>query len=67
MPHPSRRAPLQLDLFLEEARPTLPPGVPSWTALPDGTRATLADLLARMLVTHAGGEAGAQEDDDDRA
>jgi hypothetical protein len=30
-------------------------GTPGWSALPDQTRRTLAGLLTRLLIAHAGG------------
>jgi hypothetical protein len=65
MPHPSRRPPLQLDLF-EEVVPR-PPGVPPLAALPQRTQTVLTELVTRMLVAHARGEAADREDADDHA
>ncbi len=65
MPHPSRRPPLQLDLFEREGS-LLPPGVPPWTAIPEGTRTTLTELVARMLLAHVRGEGVGPEGDDER-
>ena len=65
MPYPSYRPPLQLDLF-EPVASSLLPEVPSWTALPEGTRMTLTSLVTRMLIAHAHGEAVGPESDDER-
>jgi hypothetical protein len=62
MPRPPRRSLLlQLDLFQED---TLPPGAPTWTALPDQTRRALTGLVTRMLIAHAGLPATAPEEGD---
>lgn len=65
MSRPSHRPPLQRSLF-EQATPPLPPGVPPLTALPEGTRTALTQLVTRMLIAHARGEAAGREVDDDR-
>jgi hypothetical protein len=51
-----RRAPdRQLDLL--DPRPSSAPGAtPGWSSLPPDTRRTLAGLMTRLLVEHAGGE-----------
>ena len=52
-----RRPPLrQLDLCLLSPLPELG-GAQRWSALPDQTRQTLADLLTLLLIAHAGGDA----------
>jgi len=46
----------QLELF----EPDPPAGLaltPDWSALPEKTRRELTDLMTRLLVDHAGGEA----------
>jgi hypothetical protein len=49
------RPPLyQLDLWLLSPLPELD-GAQRWSALPDQTRQTLADLLTLLLVAHASG------------
>jgi hypothetical protein len=48
----------QLDLCLA-SRPPESGGSQRWSALPDQTRQTLADLLTRLLIAHTGG--GGQE------
>ena len=49
------RPPLhQLDLCLLSPLPELD-GAQRWSALPDQTRQTLADLLTLLLIAHAGG------------
>ncbi len=65
MPYPTRRSPQQLDLFEPEA-PSLPPGVPSWMDLSEGTRTMLTGLVTRMLIAHAQGDAADPEVVDDR-
>jgi hypothetical protein len=44
----------QLDLCLPSPLPDLD-GAQRWSALPDQTRQTLADLLTLLLIAHAGG------------
>jgi hypothetical protein len=46
----------QLDL-LNPSPPLARCASPEWTSLPDQTRRALADLVTRLLVEHAGGEA----------
>jgi len=46
----------QLDLCLPSPLPDLD-GAQRWSALPDQTRQTLADLLTLLLIAHAGGDA----------
>ena len=43
----------QLDLCLQSPRPELD-GARRWSAMPDLTRQTLANLLTLLLITHAG-------------
>ena len=64
MPRPQRRSPLQLELFEKDTRP-LPPGTPTWTALPDQTQHALTGLVTRMLIAHARVPAIVSEDHDD--
>jgi hypothetical protein len=45
--------PLQLELGLTSI-PISPSSPPPWTALPEPTQRTLTELLARLLVSHAG-------------
>lgn len=65
MPPPSHRPPLQRSLF-EQATPPLPSGLPPLTALPEGTRAALRQLVTRMLIAHARGGAAERESNDER-
>ena len=52
----------QLDLWLVRSG-SESGGAPGWSALPDQTQRTLAGLLTRLLMTHAGG--AEQEGDSD--
>ena len=64
--HAAPVAPFQPDL-LELPIPSLPAGVPPFTALPEETREALASVLTRMLIAHARGETASPESDDDHA
>ncbi len=51
---PRRPTPLQLDLFDPQSDPERFP-TPHWQSLPDGTRLTLTELMARLILDRAGG------------
>ena len=50
-PTPARRAPEQIDLFAAEPRTI--GGIPAWSGLPTETRASLTDLMTRLILGHA--------------
>jgi hypothetical protein len=47
----------QLDLLDQGPPPASRSATPDWSSLPPQTRRTLTDLVTRLLVDHAGGEA----------
>ena len=49
------RHPLQIELFASTDASSVP-AMPEWRSLPQETRQTLTDLIARLILDHAAGE-----------